>query len=168
MTRKNSTDAGARRRAIAQAALEVLAEQGAHCLTHRGVDRHLGLPAGSTSYYFNTRALLLMAAADALAEADRQDVLALGEGSDIDALFAIWAAPRARGRLLARLELFLEAARNPVFRAHMAAHRAFFQSTAEAIMARRGVKDPQAAALAEIARFEGELLRVAVFGELLD
>ena len=70
MTKKTSTHLQTRRQAIAAGALDVLAEQGTHKLTHRSVDRHLGLPQGSTSYYFNSREALLMAAADALVRGD--------------------------------------------------------------------------------------------------
>lgn len=164
MTKKTSTHLQTRRQAIAAGALDVLAEQGTHKLTHRSVDRHLGLPQGSTSYYFNSREALLMAAADALAQADTQDVLALGDASDLSPLLALWTAPPARTRLLARLELFLEAARNPAFQAHMAQHRALFRHLGEAVMARRGEPNPQAAADEAIAHFEGQLLRVTVFG----
>ena len=148
MTKKTSAHLQTRRQAIAAGALDVLAEQGTHKLTHRSVDRHLGLPQGSTSYYFNSREALLMAAADALAQADTQDVLALGDAPDLSPLLALWTAPPARTRLLARLEQ----------------HRALFRHLGEAVMARRGEPNPQAAADEAIAHFEGQLLRVAVFG----
>jgi AcrR family transcriptional regulator len=44
-----------RREAIAQAAVELVAEGGSHALTHRRIDRRLGLSEGSTSYYARTR-----------------------------------------------------------------------------------------------------------------
>ncbi|HEX4108266.1 MAG TPA: TetR family transcriptional regulator, partial [Solirubrobacteraceae bacterium] len=62
-----------RRTAIGQAAVEVLARHGSRGLTHRAVDRELGLAPGSTSAYFRTRAALLGAAAEQLAELDRDD-----------------------------------------------------------------------------------------------
>ncbi len=52
---------GSRREAIADAAVGVIADQGIRGLTHRAVDEAAGLPAGSTSYYFRTRAALLEA-----------------------------------------------------------------------------------------------------------
>ncbi|WP_432563011.1 TetR/AcrR family transcriptional regulator [Kineococcus sp. SYSU DK003] len=48
-----------RRAAIADAAIEIIARQGLRALTHRAVDRKLGLPDGSTSYYTRTRRDLL-------------------------------------------------------------------------------------------------------------
>ena len=52
---------GDRRPLIADHAIAVLAEGGARALTHQAVDRHAGLPAGSTSYYYRTRAALIEA-----------------------------------------------------------------------------------------------------------
>ncbi|HMS77417.1 TetR family transcriptional regulator [Gordonia sp. (in: high G+C Gram-positive bacteria)] len=52
---------GDRRPMITDHAIVVLADGGARALTHQAVDRHAGLPAGSTSYYFRTRAALIAA-----------------------------------------------------------------------------------------------------------
>nr|MDA8322359.1 TetR/AcrR family transcriptional regulator [Actinomycetota bacterium] len=41
-----------RRRALADAAIAILAGQGSHHLTHRTVDRRAGVPAGTTANYF--------------------------------------------------------------------------------------------------------------------
>ncbi len=48
-----------RRAELADAGLAVLAREGARGLTHRGVDREAGAPAGTTSNYFRSRAELL-------------------------------------------------------------------------------------------------------------
>ncbi|NKX53307.1 TetR/AcrR family transcriptional regulator [Arthrobacter mobilis] len=50
-----------RRELIAEAATELIAREGMRALTHRAVDTRLGLPTGSTSYYFRTRDELLAA-----------------------------------------------------------------------------------------------------------
>ncbi|WFR82522.1 hypothetical protein [Arthrobacter sp. Y-9] len=50
-----------RRDAICEAAVGLLACDGARGLTHHAVDRRLSLPLGSTSYYFRTRLALLEA-----------------------------------------------------------------------------------------------------------
>lgn len=52
-------DIDARRAAIAETAIELIAREGLRGLTHRAVDARLGLPAGSTSYYARTRQALL-------------------------------------------------------------------------------------------------------------
>ena len=48
-----------RRRALADAGLEVLANAGARGLTHRAVDRAAGVPLGTTTNYFRSRSALL-------------------------------------------------------------------------------------------------------------
>jgi AcrR family transcriptional regulator len=53
---------------IADAAIALLAERGLRGLTHRAVDEAAGLPPGSTSNHARTRAALLSAALDRLAE----------------------------------------------------------------------------------------------------
>ena len=52
---------GDRRPLITDHAIAVLADGGARVLTHQAVDRHAGLAAGSTSYYFRTRQALVEA-----------------------------------------------------------------------------------------------------------
>jgi AcrR family transcriptional regulator len=62
-----------RRRQIAGAVIELVADQGVRAVTHRALDRHLALPPGSTSYYFRTSRALLEAAVDELAARARDD-----------------------------------------------------------------------------------------------
>lgn len=71
-----------RRRAIAQAALELVSEGGSHALTHRRIDRRLGLPEGTTSNYArNRRALVLMVIEEVAAVAEiREAVAEIREG----------------------------------------------------------------------------------------
>jgi AcrR family transcriptional regulator len=60
-----------RREAIAVAAVELVAEGGSHALTHRRIDRRLGLPEGTTSNYArNRRALVRMVIDQVAAIAD--------------------------------------------------------------------------------------------------
>ena len=60
-----------RREDIATAALELVAEGGSHALTHRRIDRRLGLPEGTTSNYARSRrALVRMAVEEVAALAD--------------------------------------------------------------------------------------------------
>lgn len=56
-----------RRDEIAQAAMELVAEGGGHALTHRRIDRHLGLPEGTTSNYARTRRDLVVMVVDRIA-----------------------------------------------------------------------------------------------------
>ena len=57
-----------RRRALADAAIALLAEQGVHGLTHRAVEARAGVPAGTATNYFRNREQLLIAAAERIAE----------------------------------------------------------------------------------------------------
>src|SRR5215211_2195968 len=66
-----------RRHRLAQAALEVLEEEGGRGLTHRAVDRQASLPEGSTSNYFPTRVALLEAALHRLVELEGPAVRAM-------------------------------------------------------------------------------------------
>lgn len=63
-----------RRAAIADAGIELVARDGIRALTHRAIDRDLGLPAGSTSYYLRTRRALIEALVHRLVERTVQDV----------------------------------------------------------------------------------------------
>ncbi|MDT2004217.1 TetR family transcriptional regulator [Rhodococcus opacus] len=62
-----------RREQIADAAITIIAHDGMRALTHRAVDRELGLPGGSTSYYFRTRRALVESAVRRLTERSRRD-----------------------------------------------------------------------------------------------
>jgi DNA-binding transcriptional regulator YbjK len=89
---------------VADAALEVLGTGGMHALSHSRVDATAGVPAGSTSNYFRTRATLVAAALDRLHDLDEQD----------------WQAAQAAGRPATRAELitayaaFVDAATGPL------------------------------------------------------
>ncbi|MFC7329072.1 TetR/AcrR family transcriptional regulator [Marinactinospora rubrisoli] len=71
-----------RRRALADAAVALLADQGAHGLTHRSVERLAGLPAGTASNYFRNREALLVAAAERILELHMADMAAATTGGD--------------------------------------------------------------------------------------
>jgi AcrR family transcriptional regulator len=63
-----------RRAAIGDAAIAIVARDGLRALTHRAIDRELGLPAGSTSYYVRTRRQLIEAIVHRLAARTRADL----------------------------------------------------------------------------------------------
>lgn len=62
-----------RRTAICGAVLDLAAEGGNRAVSHGAVDGRLGLPKGSTSYYFRTRSDLLTAAIAYLATRSRAE-----------------------------------------------------------------------------------------------
>lgn len=111
-----------RRRHIARTALHVLATSGGRGLTHRAVDAAAEVPAGSTSYYFRTRAALLNACLEDLVEQDlaELDVMQrLLTAADPEVLAGAIAdmvrhgLTAGRERHLARYELSLESLRRP-------------------------------------------------------
>ncbi|MFF3087146.1 TetR/AcrR family transcriptional regulator [Streptomyces nojiriensis] len=82
-TPRKSPPAADRRTLIADTAIDLVAAAGLRGLTHRAVDGAAGLPAGSTSYYFRTRAALIGACYQRLAELDLGDVGDVGDLGDV-------------------------------------------------------------------------------------
>ncbi|WP_370500445.1 TetR/AcrR family transcriptional regulator [Mycolicibacterium sp. jd] len=82
MTRVDSRrrpNAAERRHQLCDAAIALLAEEGPRGLSHLKVDRRAGVPDGTTSFYYRTRAALLQGVADHLA---RYDADAFAEAFD--------------------------------------------------------------------------------------
>lgn len=113
-----------RRRTLCDAAIQLLADEGAKGLSHPKVDSFADLPNGTTSFYFRTRSALLMAAAARLAELDLVDLMSVAEPKDHDAFEPTGASRLATmvmlsateprlSRTKARFELMLQANRNP-------------------------------------------------------
>ena len=63
-------NAAQRRHQLCDAAIALLAEEGPRGLSHLKVDRHAGVPDGTTSFYYRTRAALLQGVADQLVRYD--------------------------------------------------------------------------------------------------
>jgi DNA-binding transcriptional regulator YbjK len=111
-----------RRHELADAGLTVLAREGARGLTHRAVDTEAGVPVGTTSNYFRSRAQLLEGLVTRIGERltpDPEVLATLGSRPPSRALFADYMRDIVR-RLtgnrevtLALFELRLEAARRP-------------------------------------------------------
>ncbi|GAA4557381.1 TetR/AcrR family transcriptional regulator [Planotetraspora kaengkrachanensis] len=130
----------ARRRALTDAAIDLLAGSGAHGVTHRAVEKAAGLPYGTASNYFRSREALLVATAERIVElhhadmdraARRQKKAAAAHGESIPADFTehvvdlladslFGAATILRDRYLAIFELQLEAVRRPVLASALA------------------------------------------------
>ncbi|WP_299052193.1 TetR/AcrR family transcriptional regulator [uncultured Nocardioides sp.] len=112
----------ARRTALADAGITVLAEQGARGLTHRAVDAEAGVPRGTASNYFASRDDLVGALVARIEERLTPDpavaAAAPAEGTDRerlahhlrDVVRRLTADPHVA---LALFELRLEAARRP-------------------------------------------------------
>ncbi|GAA1102853.1 MULTISPECIES: TetR/AcrR family transcriptional regulator [Pseudonocardia] len=111
-----------RRQRLADAGLAVLAREGARGLTHRALDREAGVPTGTASNYFRTRAELVHALADRIGQRlapDPDTVAGLRSGEAGPAMFAdhvrdiVRRLGAEREVTLALFELRLEAVRRP-------------------------------------------------------
>ena len=159
-----------RRAEILDAALGVLAELGMRGLTHRAVDAAAGIPAGSTSYYFRSRAALVSGCVDRLLEQDLAhdvpDVVAAPAGSLADVLTAVAVAMATTGRhrTLARYELNLAAVRDPALRDALRAGGDVLRRTGAAALGAAGAADPVAAAGEVAAVLDGLVMTALVRG----
>jgi len=144
------TEATDRRTAIADAAIELLAEGGTRALTHRMVDKKLGIPEGSTSSYHRTRAELTRAAAERIVEGDLATLDALkparpGEADMVEAFTAFVegaGTPERRSRTIARYVLYSESANNPQVAQVIAESRAPFVEAAAELLRLGGAERP--------------------------
>ncbi|WP_082696731.1 TetR family transcriptional regulator [Mycobacterium sp. IS-1590] len=127
MAARRTPDGRQRRRELCDAAIGLLAEHGAKGLSHPRVDRAAGVPEGSTSYYFRTRSALIRAVAERVAEldlADLRSVTAADVGTSRQAAVTRLAAVVMKSltgdgltRTRARIELLLQANRDPAISA---------------------------------------------------
>jgi TetR/AcrR family transcriptional regulator, regulator of biofilm formation and stress response len=118
----------ARREALLDAVLRVVAEAGVDAVTHRRVAEMAGLPLASTTYWFQSKEHLLTAALERAADRDIERLRAvLGEtpervpdpvGLAVGAILGPSddSGQTSRGWLLATYALVLEAARRPALR----------------------------------------------------
>jgi TetR/AcrR family transcriptional regulator, regulator of biofilm formation and stress response len=118
----------ARREALLDAVLRVVAEVGVDAVTHRRVAEEAGLPLASTTYWFESKEHLLTAALERAAERDverlRTVLTDAGDTSPDPLGLAVRAilgpaeesAQSCRAWLLATYALMLEAARRPALR----------------------------------------------------
>ena len=144
-----------RRESIIKAGLELLAKEGAHGLTHRSIDRMLGLPQGSTTNYFRSRNDLLVATGREVMGSDRVDAISVVIASCPDrtitvdhltdrvvALFHLWLGPRRRTMRLARAEIWFEAMRNAELREAMLSDLERLVESFADIFAKLGSREP--------------------------
>ena len=107
---------------ITDAALEVLGTGGIHALSHARVDATAGLPPGSTSNHFRTRAALVSAAVDRLRHRDAEALAALLAAGPVTSLsqlaqaftaFIEDATGPSRVRTVARYVIFVQGVVEP-------------------------------------------------------
>jgi DNA-binding transcriptional regulator YbjK len=155
-------------RQLLDAAMRVVAEQGMRGLTHRAVDREAGLPEGSCSAYLRTRKALVLALTRYVADSATADVERLAsqlehcEPADDRAVELVttflmgWIDQRER--LVARMELTLEATRDPDVAALLGDSRVRLLGLVEAILAGRSEEHTAVRAATLVASFDGVLL----------
>jgi DNA-binding transcriptional regulator YbjK len=151
---------GSRAQQVADAAIAVLADQGARGLTHRAVDAAGGLPAGTTSNHARTRAALLTLTLARIAELDAADGAPVSPGPELAdglarVLHRMITDPAARRRVLARFELAFEATRRPELRAAYDDMGRGFRTQAARMLAAAGSVDAERDAWTLIAWMEG-------------
>lgn len=118
-----------RRRDLCDAAIQLLAEDGAKGLSHLKVDRKAGVPDGTTSFYFRTRSALLLAVAERLAELDLANLQSVadnaersqrrGSPSPLSQVVIQSGYEPELTRTKARYELTLQATRDPAMAASL-------------------------------------------------
>ena len=151
---------------VADAALAVLAREGSRGLTHRAVDSQAGLPAGSTSYYYRSRAALLTACVRRLVQMDHAQLgqmtpvmTATSAGTLADGLAGVlhrWLTVD-RWRHLARYELSLESVRRPELAAELHRGGAEIRKRIAGVLGGLGATEPDRQASVLVACIDGLL-----------
>ncbi len=182
-TRTQRPRGAARREALLDAVLRVVADAGVDAVTHRRVAEVAGLPLASTTYYFESKEHLLTAALERAAERDIERLHALlgdaperaadplevavaaiiGPGEDPTKAQPSGAADNAthtsRSWLLATYVLLLEAARRPALREVTVRWTDAYLEALPPLLAAAGSRHP---------RSDAELLLAAADGLLVD
>lgn len=150
-----------RRTAIADAAIAILASDGARGLTHRAVDRHLGIPEGSTGSHYGTREALVEATVARIAERNlrgvrEMDLTATSRAEAARRMVSLLEATLAdRENRLARYALAVDAANHPRLREAFLAARDHTVDQATRLLREAGFERPERGALALLALFNG-------------
>ncbi|MET9870455.1 MULTISPECIES: TetR family transcriptional regulator [unclassified Streptomyces] len=141
-----------RRTLLADAALDVLADEGVRGLTHRAVDRKAAMPPGTTSAYFRTRAALLTGLVTRLVQLDQAELQTLAESLPplrtveelVDGMMLL-ARQRLTGegrrRSLARYACAIESVRDRELREILVPRENAGRDAVRLFLAARGVTD---------------------------
>ena len=169
----------ARREALLEAVLRIVAEVGPDAVTHRRVAEVAGLPLASTTYWFDSKEHLLTAALELAAERDTARLLEYGAAmaqSDTDPLDAVVGAigdcddgsQPNRGSLIATFALLLEAARRPALRQIAQRWTEAYMLTLSRLLERAGSANPRGDAELLIGATDGLLLEQLASGRTED
>jgi len=167
----------ARREALLDAVLRVVAEAGVDAVTHRRVAEAAGLPLASTTYWFESKEHLLTAALQSAADRDiarLRAFLAEAQERGADPLgLAVGAilgpeheSPQSgRAWLLATYALVLEAARRPALREVTTRWTDAYLHALSPLLAAAGSQDPGTDAELLLAAADGLLVEQLASGE---
>lgn len=163
-------DARTRKEKAADAAIEVIAENGMRGLTHRAVDARAGLPDGSTSSCFRTRLALQCGVLDRLVE--RQEAMleqwpAVSWRPDTPedrdeivervADLLEWLLGEGREQSQVRLEMYLDAVRRPELHPYMEKASGRFLDFAVTSLREGGIADAESKGRLILAQLDGIL-----------
>ena len=157
-----------RRGAILDATVRLMTSEGLAAVTHRAVAREADVPLAATTYYFRSKDELLTEALAIMVsdELERITRLAaemgprLSSPSDSAAALAAVLLPDADAalRLLAKFEVYLEAARRPGLRSTAAHWQRALTGLAAAALELAGARDPDRLAPLLVAGTDGILV----------
>ncbi|QIG40021.1 TetR family transcriptional regulator [Microbacterium sp. 4R-513] len=149
-----------------EAAVDLVGTQGIRALTHARVDAEAGLPRGSTSNHFRTRAALVAGVAQWIAEQETRDLGAVlaQPFDDVDGFVDVFSTgielltgPHAV-RTRARYALFLEASSDPELFAPLRAQREAMAAWSRSLLVDLGARHPDTALHAFMAFGDGIVL----------
>jgi DNA-binding transcriptional regulator YbjK len=173
----------ARREALLEAVLRIVADVGADAVTHRKVAEEAGLPLASTTYWFDSKDHLLTAALEMAAERDSarllEDVAANRTGGEtpaelIDAAVATIVEscnaglPASRRSLTATYSMLLEAARRPALREIAERWTDVYLEALGDLLERAGARRPREDAQLLLGAADGLLLGQLATGDASD
>lgn len=160
----------ARRDALLDAVIQIVAEFGVDEVTHRRVAEVAGLPLASTTYWFASKEEMLTAALGSAAERDLAWLQARAaelEGTDDvpGAIVALLYDPieeqlrHSRSSLLGAYVLWLEAARRPALREIASRWTDAYLTTTADLLEQGGSQDPTGDARMVVATIDGLILQ---------
>jgi DNA-binding transcriptional regulator YbjK len=173
----------ARREALLEAVLRIVADVGPDAVTHRRVAEEAELPLASTTYWFDSKEHLLTAALELAAERDTARLLAASSshptgdetvdelvdavvGTMIDSCTA--EAPASRRSLMATYSMMLEAARRPALREVSQRWAEVYLLTLGQLLERAGSKHPREDAELLLGAADGLLIGQLAQGDTRD
>lgn len=167
----------ARREALLDAVLRIVAEVGVDAVTHRRVAEVAGLPLASTTYWFESKEHLLTAALERAADRDIERLRVLlctvpepvadPLGLVVEAILdpTDESIHASRGWLLATYALLLEAPRRPALRDVMDRWTDAYLELLPPLLAAAGSQDPRSDTQLLLAAADGLLLEQLTSGD---